>query len=382
MLKIDMYARWAIPITIFFFTFCVHKIYGLNGDHEYHANLSIKIFDLEQWPPHFLLHVVTNVVSKLISTDKENSLFLVLAISNTVCYWLFLVLWPAKDNKHLHRLFAALLLFTWPISLLFYDDRHLYLGYSASSAIHNPTIIFLKPFSILLFFFAVRTIATSTSKLNFAESISIVVLIILSALAKPNLVITLVPIVCIWLACVWLFRGRSLYIVKMALTWLIPTIFVLCLQYFMAYGGDNASVRVIFSPFEVYKNYTKLEYLLPKQFLSVCFPLAVFVLCICRKRVDNKLTIAGLIYVSGLLQSLLLAEEGPGGRLAAGNFFWSTQIGVFLFFFASLKTFHVLYAEKVITNRVAVSLAILLGMHVAFWFSYVYLELFVPGRWI
>jgi len=113
-----------------------------------------------------------------------------------------------------------------------------------------------------------------------------------------------------------------------ALTVIAPAIFVLALAYFHVYYVSSffSNSSVIIAPFAVLAQAS--NDLLAKFFLSILFPLVVYVLYFKAARRNLGLNLAWLLFIVGAFQAYFLAETG--NQFVQGNFLWSAQIALFI----------------------------------------------------
>lgn len=248
-----------------------------------------------------------------------------------VLYFLWFGDGGSNGDQWLRAFWSLTLSFVAPIMLLEIWDGQYYYGYIGLANYHNPTIVVLRPLALLSFLLAARIFSSerSTAKAIMASAL----LIVLSALIKPNYAITIL----IGLAGVAAIRWLN----KQPLDWRmlilgfgLPAVIVLGAQWLFLYveagqGGEG----IYLMPFKVESAFS--GNLLLKFLLSILFPLSVFLFCFrdAVKKVDVQL--AGLAFLAGAFQMYFLAEGGE--RLFHGNFRWSAQIALFLLFAVSAR---------------------------------------------
>jgi hypothetical protein len=223
---------------------------------------------------------------------------------------------------------AATLTMVAPVMLLAFSDNLYYFGYIALANYHNPTIILLRPFALISFILGVRAFTGSNNswKLILASSI----LVIVSALIKPNYLLCILPalfILTIW----WKFQRKVVDHRFLIFGYLIPAILVLGVQWWVVNSNDPSPI--IISPLGVEGAFSKN--LLPKFFLSIIFPLSILA-CNFRKYKDNpNLLLAVVGFIIAAFQVYFLAESGD--RFYHGNFRWGAQVMLFLWFVVSVR---------------------------------------------
>ncbi len=210
-----------------------------------------------------------------------------------------------------------------PVFLIAVKDRLLYFGYIGINSTHNPTIIALKPFVILIFM--ATTDAFRGEKKPLPMALLTAGLVIFSTLIKPSYIICLLPAAGIF------FIKQAVSHQKIDLPFLffsiaLPAMLVLSYQFLLTYGSNENAI--IFSPLTVMRNFS--GWLLAKFILSIWFPLLASALYFNELLASIPMLIAWLTFTFGALYSYLLAEDGL--RIFHGNFVWSGEISLFVLF--------------------------------------------------
>ncbi len=230
---------------------------------------------------------------------------------------------------------ALALLFVMPINLLTLPAHNLYFGYIGINVLHNPTIVMLKPFALLLFSFTVGLLKRPV-RLNRHTMIVGVLLVTLALLAKPNYVLILLPALLVVIA-YRLYRRNRASLAPLLAALVVPMIVLLALTYVLMFLLiDNGEGGIIFAPLRTLANVDPvLISVLIKFILSILFPALVYLLYWKQTIRDSTLNLAWLCFFAGAGQMYLFAEKGE--RLVSGNFWWGAQIGLFvLFVFSAL----------------------------------------------
>jgi len=223
---------------------------------------------------------------------------------------------------------AGTLTIVAPVMLFALCDNLYYFGYIALANYHNPTIIFLRPFALISFLLGVRafTRVNNSWKIIIASSI----LVMISALIKPNYLLCILPALLI-LTAWWKFQRKSVDYKYLVFGFLLPSILVLGVQWWVVNSNDPSPI--ILSPLGVEGAFSRN--LLPKFMLSVLFPLSILVSNF-RKYKDNPdLLLAAIGFTVAAFQVYFLAESGD--RFYHGNFRWGAQVMLFLWFVVSAR---------------------------------------------
>lgn len=309
------------------------KVQVAKSDYQMHLGIAYEL--LQQGvlkSSHFLYQIIVIFFQKTTGFDWNLAGLLAVLIpavlANLLIYW-------AGQRSGVSKswsVFAALALTTVsPLTLFFPWDRSIYMGYIGINAYHNPTIWLLKPFALGVFFLVLK-ISKMDRHPKVPEIVALGGLVVLSALAKPNFLIALLPALLVFILLdLNILKHRVLVL---CLGVFLPGCAVLGWQYLLTYslGPGAGDSGIIFAPLKVMAHYS--TWLLPKALLSVAFPLAV-VLGYGKEALLNRgLRLAWLIFMFGAAYSYLLAESGP--RMYHANFFWSAQISLFILFVHSL----------------------------------------------
>jgi hypothetical protein len=284
--------------------------------------------------PHFLYHRVVAVFALVPHLDFANA-----ALAATLGFYILLSLvlyhlvrgvltCSAAPSASLAAVLITLaLMLVSHITLFTWDQRDLYLGYIGINVYHNPTMVALKPFTLLLFLYASAVFCPRSSH-TATELTAAVCLTLASTLAKPSYTICLLPALFAFSAYRLLRRD---YVDRRLLLGgiVVPALVTLAWQYEVTYVSQPSSI--VFAPLAVMRMYSSS--LLPKFLLSVLFPLLVAVLFWRRAIASAALSLAWLTFMFGAGYTYLLAEAGP--RMAHGNFGWSAEISLFILFVVS-----------------------------------------------
>jgi hypothetical protein len=232
------------------------------------------------------------------------------------------------DRKYWDFLRAGIafsLTFIAPIMLLAFRDGQFYFGYIGLANYHNPTIHLLKPFALLSFIYAAKAMTVDR---NFPLNIGVsAVLVIITALIKPNYLLAILPALSLVIGIRWLQKQPFDW--KMLLYgFFLPGLVILFVQWLIAYHFGHPGVGIIFAPFKVESAFSQDLGL--KFLLSAIFPLLVLVISRRKLLSDPTLLVGWASFLVGTAQFYLLAESGD--RLTSGNFRWSGQIMLFLLF--------------------------------------------------
>jgi hypothetical protein len=222
----------------------------------------------------------------------------------------------------------ALMVIT-PINLLTLSQQNLYWGYIRMNSYHNPPMILMKPFALLLFLFGVRVFRGEQTSIPMVLLSSTIAF--LCAIAKPSYAICLLPA----LALITLFA----LIRKQAIDWrlllvgiVVPLTVVLFWQ--NRYHAAAGMGGFVFAPFQVMDYYS--DNLLLKFLLSILFPAFIVALYFKDAVRDKSLQLAWGTFLIGAFYTYFLSEtEGWTVNWRDANFTWSAEIGLLILVIAS-----------------------------------------------
>lgn len=209
-----------------------------------------------------------------------------------------------------------------------------YLGIGTPNPWHNPTYMFCRPFSLLVFIYLINSYHKHQAKTSFAKDLVLVAIFsLLSMSAKPSFLISFLPAVCIVFVILLIKKEVSIkYIIGVGLS-LLPALIPLLLLNSAVYGSPQANGKVILNPGGVWQT---SRYGIPLSIvLGMAFPLYVFAIKI--KKLPLSFILAFVNYVIASLVFYFLAESGE--RYIHGNFGWTYMFGMFFMFFVSMEEF-------------------------------------------
>ncbi len=216
---------------------------------------------------------------------------------------------------------------------LFVPDHHEYFGYILIADYHNPPSMICRPLALLNFLIFARVIVTNSTTVR--RTLLCAATLVIAALMKPNYALIAVPVAAIF-ALESLIRKQYDTLKFIILGMLLPGILVLGWQFTFTYFSPHSEVtqsHVIFDPLAAYGFFSKFLY--TKAFLSILFPLSTLVVFWKQAIRDRFYLAAFFFFLVGAAQAYLLAESGD--RLYMGNFLWSAELGLFLWFIASMR---------------------------------------------
>jgi len=320
--------------------------------------------------PHPLYHLLSILAKKLFFISYAQSSTIVIVLSIFFLSALNYKILTENAPAIIAILFSVCLLLVTPLQLFFPIDQHLYFGYIGISIYHSPTMLLLKPLSLLAFCYALKS-ANSTSNNDLSSGIALALSLFFCGISKPNFLIIVLPAFVLFLLVTHRLKpvltNKYIY-----LSFFLPIFTVLGLQFFQTFFFQDLSQatgstesHIVVLPFETMAHYS--NFLFQKLILSIAFPLLVF-LCYPRSFIQDKAVIlSSCCLFMGLVLTYFFAESGS--RMYDGNFWWSGQMGLYLVFLFSVaflfKNTKALTQKKIDKAKYSLCLA-LFFLHVAF----------------
>lgn len=312
-------------------------VYPTNNDYSLHVLFTQLIIDKQYQavPLNNLSHPALQILLAAIHymTFRKVGLYASLILLQTaaqVLTALILYFWfgvaEGKKWNWIRAFWATSLTIVAPVTIITLLDGRFYFGYIGLANYHNPTIHLLRPVALLSFIHALSIFKQSpSSNLDIGTS---ALLIILSALIKPNYAVCILPALGV-MTLLHLYWKKPIDWRKLVFGFFLPACSILLVQWIVTYlmvRGDDAGI--VLDPFAVERAFS--EYLIPKFILSILFPLSVYFIYFRQVARDTDFQLSWLCFLVGAAQLYLLAEEGD--RFYHGNFRWGAQVTLFLLF--------------------------------------------------
>lgn len=311
------------------------------SDYEVHNGLIVQAVeqsgDFFRNTPHFIYHVAGAIPYALlpIDTTAAGALVMVLTYLGTmgVIAWQLIKSARSPLTNRLLLLFGFLtisLMLVMPINLFTPDN--LYFGYFSSHVYHNPTVNMMKPFALLLFIAAVP-LYRAKEPLSWQWLPAYALLTALCLLAKPSFVLAFLPA----LALLTLYR----IIRRQAINWvlliggIVAPAGILLVYQTLAWtsgGGIGIDFLRVFEEWALHYEANAASWILPKLVFSIAFPLSVYLLNFRSASHDLMFNLGWLVAGVGIAYAYFMVDYTI---VAAGDFGWSAQGGVFVLFVAA-----------------------------------------------
>lgn len=309
------------------------------SDYPTHLDHALDIEEqFSQWrqiSSHPLWHFTVLAVRKIFQVPIWKAAFMVqMGLQVILAGVLFVSFWqvlPPKSSWAAVPISLAVMVAA-PVALFALQDNRFYYGYLGINSYHNPTIIALKPFSLILTALGVHTLSEKRADRPVLMILGCAAAVAISSLVKPNFTIIFIPALGL-LALVQLIRKKVVHWDVLLVGFALPALAILAVQFLFTYQGDASNI--IFAPLLVARNFS--GQLLPKFILSIWFPVLVLIFYGKQALKYRKIQLAGLAFLFGAAFTFLLAESGE--RMLHGNFTWSGEIGNFVLFAAAAEFF-------------------------------------------
>lgn len=323
--------------------------------------------------PHFLYHVSVALMFKIIPNADINQ---AAAWTMTLCYiaMLWLIYWQLREQTELPPTITVLIIagiLTLSLSIImpvnFFTPENLYFGYLVPHVYHNPTMIIMKPFSILLFFMALL-LFFNNKVLSRLWILPFALVTGLSLVAKPSFIIAFVPTLGLITFFLMLRRIKDVpailrqpMMIIRAFTFknseeseelpimlrptyinwsvliigiVLPTFLVLYYQTLTWTSSGGIGIdpfRVLFEWTLHYEDNADKQ-LFYKFIMSSAFPLLVYILHIGKTWRNFMLNTAWLFFFVSAFYMYFIVDYTV---IAAGDFTWSAQIATLILFVTS-----------------------------------------------
>lgn len=311
--------------------------------------------------PHFLFHVLVVLVQLLTGAGTTGAIFVVSTAGYVLLAGVLYRLLRQETGSGPLLAGAAMLALLFYAPVNFFTPGNLYFGYFPGHVYHNPTMIWLRPLALLLFWLALRVFEPAAGHMGRPRWLAAAALLTVACImAKPSYVIILLPALA--LLTLWSLLRRAYINWPLLLAGIVAPAGALLLfqQLVWTSGGVAFEPLRTFWEWSIHYNPEANSLLLAKLLLSLLFPLLVYGLHLRAALRSRMLNLAWLAMAFGLLYSYLLIETM---EIPAGNFAWSAQIGALVLFAASAVFLLQQHREKTAPRWPLLLCAGVLGLH-------------------
>ncbi len=319
------------------------------GDYDFHIRLALEMKDTTSLKAaHFLYHAFVALVDTLVPNLSIRSLILISTLTwrvlfAAVIFVLGCITWGRALSLRAGfglMLLTLCCLVVAPVTLTTWEKGDLYLGYVPLNPLHNPTALVLAPFALLAAWMAARLLFPAPDQVvTPRETAATATMIVLSALAKPNYVIALLPAAGLVTA-YRLWRKQPVRLKPVIWGIAVPSVAVLVWQYAFTYmfepydyGVPTTDSTIAFAPLEIMEAFARGSNMLVLFVASIVFPALVYALYFKDAIRDRFFTLSFLAFLVGAFYTYFLAETGY--RRGHGNFTWSGQITLLIWTIAA-----------------------------------------------
>lgn len=344
-----------------------------DGDYTTHNQLAvdaaINTAEFFRNVPHFLYHVTTAIFYQLgLHQNVAGALVMIL------CYLLLLIVMYAVLRRYVSTtwqqlgLVSALAIVMALIAPIYlFTGDNLYFGYFTPHVYHNPTMIIMKPFSVALFFMALRLYGKGDT-LSGWWAIPYAFVTALSLFSKPSFIITFVPMLGLftgffllrqaleewqqrpnedsvmqWAWRTWVNTPVNWTVLLLGIT--LPSIGILYIQTitWTSSGGVGIDPFRVFFEWTLHYDKNANQQIIVKFLASLAFPLAVYLLHIRDTWRNAMLNLSWLSMAFSAAFAYLLVDYTV---IAAGDFVWSSQIATLVCFITASAYLLQRYAQS------------------------------------
>jgi hypothetical protein len=290
-----------------------------------------------------LLHQFIKVIAILLSFFKisKEGIYTILMILTLVASIFFSLMiinnYFQKRYKEINPYlidFMSLALMVVSMIIINPFSHPYYLGTGTPNPWHNPTSIFCKPFSILVFIYLLKSLDHYIDKTGYTKELLLLSFFsVLSMWAKPSFMISFLPSVAIIFIYKFVKKEISIKFLVLVAISLLPSLIPLLIMNTTVFNSANSTNTIIIAMGKVWGNHSKN---IPLSIvLAAAFPLYVFILNV--KKLSTAYLLAFMNYILAMLIYFFLAEKG--GRMYHGNFCWGYLFALFFLFFVSIEEF-------------------------------------------
>lgn len=331
--------------SIFFLSYFLfyHQIYDAEGmkyssDLPKHINLAIQFLTGESSHTHPGFPPLIGIFH-ILKLSYSDSAILVLAITVTVIsiliYRILVNLLKDMYSEEQVLFFSLALIIVTAIYVPFFN-KDIYLGQGSPNVWHSPTLLVVKPFSILSIFFTVQFLSSKRHQDSYKFMFILAILFFISSLMKPNFIIAFLPGLFIFLVMKQI-KNKELNLrlnLKLCLISL-PTVFILLWQYLIKFDSVEGKSKIIIFLFAVWGRLTPNPII--SLLLLIAFPLAILIFRFKKVIKDDYIILSWICFGVALAQYIVFAESAP--MFSHGNFGWGRIIMVHILFVFSTVEF-------------------------------------------
>ncbi len=373
-----------LAVVLFLFsTYVISAIYDKGGyDYGWHLNSAkeITIAGLVQYyisNTYPLWHLSAKIGTKILPFSDGMIVGVVTSMFTAIAFF-FVCKWLLKECQQIKApiivMLVSMIMFVLGPLYVPQFNNYYYLGQGTPNVWHNPTNLAVRPLAILAFIIIIKMIRDYRNDLDVSKRdyIILAITLVISVFAKPSCIIMLIPGLGLYMVITFIKNRRLFkFYLKIVLAF-VPAVVIFFSQYLIIFASGQRGDKVGFSWLTVWECYT--QNVLISFLLAMAFPILVFVMDRKESFKDPAVHLAICCLISGWLESALLVEDGR--YLKSGNFLWGYYLAMFLVWMVALKRFLLINREKEVSILIS---GMLLILHVACGFIYVYQLVWIPG---
>lgn len=328
-----------LSCSVFWFSLLFYKsVGGYLWDIVFHQLLSEFLFNYSLDEMRFFSHEVPiqaayyplyHLISKFFSlffTEKQTRFYgpaIILAATNAISvllYYKILITVCPTNRKGTNILYfitsVGAIIFNTARSPL--TEWRFYKGQCGANPLHNPTMIFSRPFAILVIYFLLLYLCEKNKKNNnFRIRVALGIFLLFSVLSKPSFAVVFIPALTIFIVVDSIIEKQYSQILEFAVV-VSPSILVLFVQFF-AFIKINTLVTAFHISFGSFYGFSAFEVL---KVSIASFPVPIILFSAKVFKEDKGYRFIYLFLLVGWLQMFLLSNG------ASGDFSWGYDFSI------------------------------------------------------
>lgn len=277
-----------------------------------------QIADMAHILAYPLYHIVLKLIHLLGKVDYGTAMALELSLANVLSILLYRKLLKkiTKDENSFLIDFLSIFSMVFMPARCGLNDWRFYAWQCGPNPLHNPTIIFVRPFGILCFLLFLYLFEDFMKKKHLIYAIAFGVTLFLSVLAKPSWALTFLPAMGIY-TLIWMLKVRNIKKGLECLLLVSPSLVLMLVQ--NIYIGNNTSALDVKIQFGSFAGFGVLESIAT----TVIMIPSVILLLEYKRIISSKAVLLSLLaLVVGWIQMYFFSNGG------SGDFSWGYDLAV------------------------------------------------------
>lgn len=281
-------------------------------------------FDDLTWAPQALsyplYHITVKLVKIITSFDYVASNAIVLTFTNVISVLLYrklLLEYLQKDTSYyIDIISVGLEIFMCARCSLVNGGRIYYLQ-GGANPIHNPTVLFARPFGLLCFYYFVKFLKYDRNEKRYTNLILFAITLLASVFAKPSFATVLLPAMAVY-TLIYMIKDKNIFLGIKAFVAVLPSVIAMFWQ--LSYVNERTAMLshpiLHFGTFFSYSVPTVIG-------LTIIMTPVVFILFDYKRIKENMaLGMSLLTYVAAWLIYFFIAHDGTN------NFVWGYDLAI------------------------------------------------------